>query len=166
MHADAHQTVVELIKTMEGDESMQFIDVQDHVKNRRIAYDKTTLPCTCLTGIGITRPIYVEAVIHIVEFPATISPLLGETSRDEFQIFAKKLMSDALLLFAKTNFNMMGARKRRSLYQELHGVAPSSHHITLSSKLEMRGMIGRTAVDPIEQHLGHSWVSLGFSRKI
>jgi hypothetical protein len=48
---------------------------------------------------------------------------------DEFHIFAETLMSDALLPFAKTNFNMMSARKRLSLYQELHGrpfVSP--HH--------------------------------------
>jgi hypothetical protein len=63
-------------------------------------------------------------------------------------------VSDALLPFAKTNFNMLSARKRRSLYQELHGVAPSSRRIILSSRSEMREVIGRTAVDPIEQHLG------------
>jgi hypothetical protein len=102
----------------------------------------------------MTPLIYVEAVIHIVEFPATISPLLGETTRDEFHSFIEKLMSDALLPFAKTNFNMISARKRRSPYQEFHGVAPSSRRIILSSKSEIRGVIGRTAVDPIEQHLG------------
>jgi hypothetical protein len=63
-------------------------------------------------------------------------------------------MSDPLLPFAKTNFHMMSARKRRSLYQELHGIAPSSRCIILSSKSKMRGVIGRIAVDPIEQHLG------------
>jgi hypothetical protein len=111
-------------------------------------------PCACLTGIGITPLIYVEAVIHIVEFLATISLLLGETTTDEFHIFAEKLISDALVPFPKTNFNMMNARKRRSLYQELHGVAPSSCRISLSSKSEMKRVIGGTAVDPIEQHLG------------
>jgi hypothetical protein len=69
-------------------------------------------------------------------------------------IFAEKLMSDALLPFANTNFNMTSARKPRSQYQELHGVAPSSGRIILSSQSEMRGVIRRTAVDPIKQHLG------------
>jgi hypothetical protein len=32
--------------------------------------------------------------------------------------------------------------------------SPSSRRIILSSKSEMRGVIGRTAVDPIEQYLG------------
>jgi cell shape-determining protein MreD len=41
--------------------------------------------------------------------PATISPLLGETTMDEFHFFVEKLMSDALLPFAKTDFNMMSA---------------------------------------------------------
>jgi hypothetical protein len=109
MHAGAHQTVAELITTMEDDEAMQFIYVQDQVKNQRLAYSETISPCTCLTGIGITPLIYVEAIIHIVEFPATISRLLGETTTDEFHIFAEKLMSDALLPFTKTNFNMISA---------------------------------------------------------
>jgi hypothetical protein len=138
---------------METDEVMQFIHVQDQVKNRRLAYGETISPCTCLTGIGITPLIYVEAAIHIVEFPTTISPLLGETTMDKSHIFAEKLMSDALLPFAKANFNMMSARKRRSLYQELHGVAPMSHRIILPSKSKMRGLIRRTAANPIEQHL-------------
>jgi hypothetical protein len=113
IHPGVYQTVVEFIKTTEDDEVMPFIYVQDRAKNRRFADGETTSPCICLTGIGITPLIYVEAIIHIVEFPAMISPLLSETTTDEFHIFAEKLMSDALLLFAKTNFNMMSARKRR-----------------------------------------------------
>jgi hypothetical protein len=127
---------------MEDDESMQFIYVQDQVKNRRIAYVETTSPCTCLTGTGILPLVYVEAVIQIVAFPATISPLLGEITMDEFHIFAEKLMPDALLPFAKANFNMMSARERLSPYQELHGVTPLSRRIFLSSKSEMRAVIG------------------------
>jgi hypothetical protein len=98
---------------------MQFISVQDQVKNRQLAYGETISPCTCLAGIGITPLTYAKAVTHIVECPVTNSPLLGETTMDEFHIFAEKLMSHALLSFAKTNFNMMTVRERRSLYQEL-----------------------------------------------
>jgi hypothetical protein len=137
-HASVHETVVELIKTMEADEAMQFVYVQNQVKNRRLAYGETISPCTSLTGIGITPPIYVKAVIHVVEFAETISPLVGEITTDKFHIFAEKLISDALLPFAKTNFNVMSVQKRRSLYQELHGVAPSSRRIIFSSKSEIR----------------------------
>jgi hypothetical protein len=42
---------------------------------------------------------------------------------------------------------------RNPLYQELSGVAPSSRRIILSSKSEMRRVIGWTVVDLIEQHL-------------
>jgi hypothetical protein len=78
MHAGVHQTVVELIKKMEDDEAMPFIYVQGQVNNRRLAYGEAISSCTCLTGIGITLLIYVEAVIHIVEFPAATSPLLRD----------------------------------------------------------------------------------------
>jgi CO dehydrogenase/acetyl-CoA synthase alpha subunit len=90
-------------------------------------------------------------LIFIVRFACAT---LDETTTDEFHIFAEKLMSDALLPFAKTNFNMMSARKQCSLYQELHRVAPLSRRVILSLKKEMKAMIGRTAVDPTEQHLG------------
>jgi hypothetical protein len=43
----------------------------------------------------------VETVIHIVGFLATISPLLGEITTDEFRIFAEKLMSDAMFPFTR-----------------------------------------------------------------
>jgi hypothetical protein len=133
---------------------MQFIYVKNQIKNRRLAYSETISLCPSLTGIGITPLIFVEAVIHSVEFPATISPLLGETTMDEIHIFAEKLMFDALLPFAKTNFNIMSAQKRSSLYQKLHRVGHSSRRIILSSKSEISGVIERTAVDPIEQYLG------------
>jgi hypothetical protein len=141
MHAGVHQTAVEFVETMEADEAVQFIDVQDQIKNRRLAYGETVFPCSCLTGIGITPLIFVETIIHIVEFPAVISPLLGHLQLDEFHRFAKKLMSDALLPFVNPNFYMISARKHRSVYQELPGFTPSSQQIILSSKSEMRKMI-------------------------
>jgi hypothetical protein len=128
---------------------MKLVCVQEQIKNRRIAYGETISPCSCLTGIGITPLIFGEAVLHIVGFPAPVSPLLGD-----IDIFAEKLVSDALLPFAKTNFHMMSSRKRRSLYQELHGVDPSSRRIILSSKSEMKAVIGHAAHDPIEKHPG------------
>jgi hypothetical protein len=88
-------------------------------------------------------------VLHIVGCPAPVSPFLGDIDIEQFDVFAEKLMSDALLPFAKTNFHMMRSRRRRSLYQELHAVAPSSRRIILFSKAEMKAAHG-----PIEKHLG------------
>jgi hypothetical protein len=113
MHASIHQTVVKLVKAMEDDEAMQFIYVLDQVKNRPRAYGKMISPCTCPTGIGITPLFHVEAVIRIAVFPATISPLLGQTATEESHIFTEKLMSEAMFPFAKTNFSMMSAQKQR-----------------------------------------------------
>jgi hypothetical protein len=59
-------------------------------------------------------------------------------------------MSDALLPFARTNFDVMSARKRRSPYQELRGVTPSSRGIILSSKIEISSVVGHRAVDMIK----------------
>jgi hypothetical protein len=49
MQAGVHQTVVELVKTMEVDEAMQFIYVQDQIKNWRLAYGEIVFPCSYLT---------------------------------------------------------------------------------------------------------------------
>jgi hypothetical protein len=102
MHAGVHQTVVELVKTMEADEALQFIYVQEQIKNRRLAYGETVFPCSCLTGIEITLLIFVQAIIHIVEFPAVISPLLGHLQLAEFHQFAEKLMPNGRGLWEAT----------------------------------------------------------------
>jgi hypothetical protein len=152
-HAGVHQAAVELIRTTKDDEAMPFIYVQGQVKNRRLAYGETTSSCTCLTGIGITPLNCAEAVIHIVEFPATISPLLAETTRDEFYIFAEKLMSNALVP-CQDQFQYGECSKAALTISRTRRGPPSSRRIILSSKSEMRRVIGQTAVDRIEQHLG------------
>jgi hypothetical protein len=44
IHAGVHSTVVEFIKTMEDDEAMQFIDVQDQFKTSRLHTAKQSRP--------------------------------------------------------------------------------------------------------------------------
>jgi hypothetical protein len=44
MHAGVHQTAVEPVKMMGDDEAMQFVDVQDQIKNLRLAYGETISP--------------------------------------------------------------------------------------------------------------------------
>jgi hypothetical protein len=79
--------------------------------------------------------------------------VIGEVDTDHFYDVAEKLLSHALLPFAKTNVYMMSSRKPRSLSQELHGVTPSSRRIVPSSKSALKEVIRRRAIDPIEQHL-------------
>jgi hypothetical protein len=153
MHAGVHQTMADLIKTMENDEVMNFIYVYGEVKNRRLAYGETVSPAGDLDKLGITPLMFADAVIFVVGFPTAMQPILGDVSEDKFHDFAEKLMSDMLLPFAKTNFFMMSSRKRRSLYQELQGVAPSSRRVMLSSKSELKGVVGPKRIHPIEQHL-------------
>jgi hypothetical protein len=44
-----------------------------------------------------------RAVFRMVGFPAPVSPLIGDTDIDQFDVFAQKLMDDVLLPFAKNN---------------------------------------------------------------
>jgi hypothetical protein len=81
MHGGAHQTVVELVRTMEDDKAMQFIDIQGQVKKCRVAPDETISFCACVTEIRIMPLMYVEAVIHIVEYERKRKDLLCTTNR-------------------------------------------------------------------------------------
>jgi hypothetical protein len=94
------------------DEAMKFVDVQEHVKNRRPASRETISLCLCLTGIAITPLISGEAVLHIIGFMAPVSLLLGDVDIDQFGVFAGKHMANALLPFATTTLYMMSSRKR------------------------------------------------------
>jgi hypothetical protein len=153
MHVGVHQTITSLIATMEADEALRFLYVHEQVTNRRLAYGETISLCRCLTGIGMTSLMFAEALIFTVGVAASISPLVWDSSVDTFHIVTEKLMSDFLFPFVKTDFYLMSAQKRRSLHQELQGVVPSSRRILLSSKSEMKSVVGPDAIDPIEQNL-------------
>jgi hypothetical protein len=153
MHAGVHQTMAGLVKAMEQDEAMKFLYVDGEVKKRRLAYGEIVAPWSDWGQLGDVCLIFAEAVLIIVGFPAEKSRAVRNVGDDMFPEVAERLMSDLLLPFAKTNLYMMGSRKRRSLYQELQGVTPSCRRIILSSKSDLRAVVGPQAADPIEQHL-------------
>jgi hypothetical protein len=62
-------------------------------------------------------------------------------------------MSDILLPFSKTNVTMMSPQKRGSLFQELHGVSPSSRRIIISVKQLIGKAIGHPTINLFEEHL-------------
>jgi hypothetical protein len=63
------------------------------------------------------------------------------------------LTSNILLPFAKANFIMMSPQKRRSLFQELHGVSPSSRRVIISVKALLRKAIEHPPINLFEEHL-------------
>jgi hypothetical protein len=67
-----------------------------------------------------------------VNYPLTMQ------EREVIRGYVEELFSDVLLAFAKTNLSAMSNRKRRSLFQELAGVIPSSRQIILSSKSQAK----------------------------
>jgi hypothetical protein len=62
-------------------------------------------------------------------------------------------MSDILLPFSKTNFTMMSPQKRRVLFQELHGVSPSSRRVIIYAKQFMGKAMEHPTINPFEEHL-------------
>jgi hypothetical protein len=63
------------------------------------------------------------------------------------------LTSDILLPFAKTNFTIVSPQNRRLLFQELHGVSPSSHRVIISAKKFMGKAIEHPTINLFEEHL-------------
>jgi hypothetical protein len=138
---------------METDEAMKFVYAHQQVKNHRLACGETVAPCQNLAGLQLSPLIFAEAFICAAGFPASPTPAVIEMGEDQLHIHLEKLMSDLLVPFAKTKLSLVSPRKRRSLYQELRGVHPSSRRIMLSSKSALKSVIIGTAVDPIEKHL-------------
>jgi hypothetical protein len=153
MHAGVHQTLCGILKTMEIDEAMKFVYARAAVANRRLAYGAIVNPFKCLEGIGIDTLIFAECLLSVVGFPILLSQVVLDLGEDGIHVNVEKLMSDVLLPFAKTKVSMMSFQKRRSLYQELYGVSPSSRRVILSSKSRLKRVIEPRTIHPIEAYL-------------
>jgi hypothetical protein len=130
----AHQTVSTIVKTMEIDEAVKFLYSQRVVKNRRLKYGEIVNPLEYIKGLWFSRLICTESLFCAVGFPMILSQFVLDQEENGIHIAVERLMSDILLLFAKTNFTMLSPQKRRSLFQELHGVSPSSRRVIISAK--------------------------------
>jgi hypothetical protein len=104
LHAGVNQTLGDLVKTMDINQTMKLVYVQEQIKNRRLAYGETICSCLCLTGIGITPLIFGKAVLHIVGFPAPVSPLLGDINIDQLDVFAENSCPMLCFLLRKPTF--------------------------------------------------------------
>jgi hypothetical protein len=155
VHAGTHQTMVGILKAMEEDEAMKYAYAQHHVKNRRLAYGETVDPCKAEHDLRDAPILYIDALLHFLGFPAAMNRLITN-DEDVIHDYVEILISDELLPFAKTNFAAMSGRKRRSLYQEMAGVATTSRHIILSAKTQVgRVFEAKRPTHPIEQHLAN-----------
>jgi hypothetical protein len=83
----------------------------------------------------------------------TPSQLVLDQGENGIHITVERLMSDILLPFARTNFTMMSPQKRRSLFQELHRVSPSSRRVIISTKQLMGKAMEHSTVNLFEEHL-------------
>jgi hypothetical protein len=155
MHAGVHQTLCGIRKTMEIDEAMRCVYVRAAVQSRRLSYGSIVTPYEYLGGVGIDMLVFAESLLCVVGFPITMTQVVADMGEDGVHIYVEKLMSDLLLPFAMTKVSMMSPRKRRSLYQELHGVSASSRRVILSSKSVLRAAVEPRSVHPIETYLGH-----------
>jgi hypothetical protein len=153
IHAGVHQTLSEILKTMEIDEAVKFVYAQQAVKNRRLAYGEIVIPFEYTPGLWFSSLLFAESLLSVVGFPLHLSQLVLDQGEDALHVNVERLMSDELLPFAKTKFSLMSPRKRRSLYQELHGVSPSSRRLIISAKSVMGSAIRQAPTHPFEEHI-------------
>jgi hypothetical protein len=86
MHTRVYPAMVHVIKTMETDETMEFVDARQQVKNRRIADREAVAPCKNLDGLQLSPLIFAEALICAAGFPASPTPAVIEIGDDQFHI--------------------------------------------------------------------------------
>jgi hypothetical protein len=123
-----------IVKTMEIDEAVKFRYSERAVKNRRLEYGEIVSPLEYIKGLWFSCLIDAESLLCVVGSPMTLSQLVLDQGENGIHIAVERLMSDILLPFAKTNFMMVSPQRRRLLFQELHGVSPSSRRAIISAK--------------------------------
>jgi hypothetical protein len=140
MHAERHQTLSAIIETMQIDEALKFVYANAHVEHRRLAYGEIVDACPDLFDMDCSPFVLAQAVLSVVGFPARMTfagHCLGPPPEDQVYHLVEKLMSDELMPFTKSKMSLMSCPRRRSLYQELKGVAASGGRVMLSCKSEM-----------------------------
>jgi hypothetical protein len=135
---------------MEIDKAVKFLYSQRAVKNRRLEYGEIVSPLEYIKGFCL---IYAESLLCVIGFPMTLSRLVLDQGENGIHIAVERLMSDILLPFVKTNITMISPQKRRSLFQELHSVSPSSHRVIISAKQFMGNTMEHPTINPFEEHL-------------
>jgi hypothetical protein len=148
-----HQTVSAVVKTMEIGEAVKFLSSQRAVKNRRLEYGEIVSPLEYIKGLWFSCLIYAESLLCVVRFPMTLSQLVLDQGENGIHIVVERLMSDILLPFAKTNFTVISPQKRRWLFQELHGVSPSSRRVIISAKQPMGKAMEHPKINPFKERL-------------
>jgi hypothetical protein len=139
------QTLFAIIKTMQVDETLKFVCANAHVKHRRLAYGEIVDACPDVFDMDCSPFVLAQAVLCVAGFPTRMAfavDCLGPPLEDQAYHLVEKLMSDELIPFTKSKMSLMSCPRRRSLYHELKGVAPSGRRVVLSCKSEMAGVIG------------------------
>jgi hypothetical protein len=151
LHAGTHQTMTAILKTMEIDQAIGFVSAHDKAKNRRFSYRETIGRGEEKYVLQSEPVLLARAVSKLAGFPVANQFAFG-LGHDEGRC-VEYLLSDALSPFATANLGAISNKHRRSLYQELQGVAASSRRILLSSKSTVRNGLDAKASDPIEMHI-------------
>jgi hypothetical protein len=151
LHARTHQVLSELIPTIEVDQAIRIVDAHHAVRNRRLAYGETVEPSEQAHGFAYEPLLLAESLLRRIGFPSDDEFYLME--EHEVTSLIEYVISDMLLPFAQTKLSAMSEKTRRSLYQELQGIAPSRGRVLLSAKSQRGGVLGPRTSSPIERHL-------------
>jgi hypothetical protein len=118
-----------------------------------VEYGEIVSPLQYIKGLWFSCLINAKSLLCVVGFPMTFSQLVLDQRENGIHVTVERLMFDILLPFARTNFTLMNPQKRRSLFQELHGVRPSPRRVIISAKQLMGKAMEHPTIHPFEEHL-------------
>jgi hypothetical protein len=163
MYAGVHQTMSEILKTMEIDHDVKFLSSQRDVKTRRFSYSETVRSYKYIFGICSNVCAQTQVFLGFLGIPALRPESILSMTDDKLHQTAGSLISDLPLSWATTNFTTMNSGKRRSFAQELDGACPSSRRLVITLKSVVRKARDNPVSNPIEEHLTgllgkHAWI--------
>jgi hypothetical protein len=130
---------------------MKMIYAHRTVRNRRLASGEVVEFSEPPHGFAYEPLPLAEALMAFVGCPSVTK--LSLMVEHDVPSLVEYLISDALLSFAKTKLSTTSEKTRRSLYQELQGVAPSTRRVLVSATSQLKAVLGWWTSNPMERHL-------------
>jgi hypothetical protein len=131
LHAQTHQTMPSIMKTMEIDEAMKNLEFYRESKKRKLHYGQIISPLSLMYGFDHDPQVLMKALLMRIEFPIQFNP--GEQLH-ECSFYLAYLMKECIIPYLEVLPPDSVPRNYFSLSKELLGVKASSRQVNLSAK--------------------------------
>jgi hypothetical protein len=136
LHAKAHQTLSGILNSMKRDQALRLLHASKEVRKRKLAY------CEVVHGLSVLERDCRERWNHLLPSEAFLEIIgFSVTNFQEFRLhmdqfeMINQCLETCVILFVP---NIEGTPTRLSLYEELLPVMPSTRHLMLTAKRQLR----------------------------